>query len=103
VERRDFVQILPLKLLLFVCSIFILLSRESDGVAIFWTNPHPLRSYPFSSFSVVLWLLTTEFAACSKPPSRDNHRKTPYPKTQQRVRWGWELNVDHGIVITRSP
>jgi len=38
-------------------------------------------------FSLFLWLLTTE---CSKPPSRDNHRKAPYPKTQQRVRWGWE-------------
>jgi len=28
-----------------VCLIiFILLSRESDGYAIFWTNPHSLRS-----------------------------------------------------------
>jgi len=37
-----------------VCSIFILLSRESDGGAIFWTNPHPLRSCPYqiSEFSV---------------------------------------------------
>jgi len=30
--------------------IFILLSRESDGGAIFWTNPHPLRSYPLRSY-----------------------------------------------------
>jgi len=36
--------------LLFVCSIFILLSRESGGGAIFWTNPHSLRSCPFPSF-----------------------------------------------------
>jgi len=36
---------------LIVCSIFILLSRESDGDAIFWTNPHLLRSCPFPSFS----------------------------------------------------
>ena len=28
--------------------------------------------------------LPTEFAACSKPPSKDNRRKAPYPKTQQR-------------------
>ena len=28
--------------------------------------------------------LLTEFAACSKQPSRDNHRKTPFPKNQQR-------------------
>jgi len=39
---------------LFVCSIFILLSRESDGAgSIFWTNLHPLRSCPFPSFPVV--------------------------------------------------
>jgi len=37
---------------LFVYSIFIFLSRESDGGAIFWTNPHPLRS-KLSSFPVV--------------------------------------------------
>ena len=28
--------------------------------------------------------LSIEFAACSKPPSRDNHRKVSYPWTQQR-------------------
>ena len=28
--------------------------------------------------------LSTEFAACSKPPSRDNHCKVSYPRTQQR-------------------
>jgi len=48
------------------------------------------------------WLLITKFAACSKPPSSDYHRNAPYPRTQQRVRRGWELNLDHGIVITRS-
>jgi len=38
----------------FVCfSIFILISRESDGGAILWTNPHPLTSCPFSSFPVI--------------------------------------------------
>jgi len=88
---------------LFALSILILLSRESDGGVIFWTNPHPLRSCLFSNFPLFLWLLTIEFAAYSKPPSRENYRKEPYPRTQQRVRRGWELNLHHAIVITRSP
>jgi len=33
----------PLKSMKVACSVFILLSRESDGSAIFWTNPHLLR------------------------------------------------------------
>jgi len=70
------------------CSIFILLSQESDGGAKFWTNPHPLRVVHFQVFRLFLRLLITEnlLAACSKPPCRDNHRKAPYPRTQQRVR-----------------
>jgi len=60
---------------LFISFIFILLSRENIGGTIFWTNPHS-----------ILWLLTTEFTAFSKPPSRDNHSKVPYPSTQQRIR-----------------
>ena len=28
--------------------------------------------------------LSTEFAACLKPSSRDNHRKASYPKMQRR-------------------
>jgi len=40
-------------LFVYLGSIFILLSRESDGGALFWTNPHPLRSCPFSSFPVI--------------------------------------------------
>jgi len=35
------------------CSIFILLSRESDGDAIFWMNLHLLRNCSFPSFLVV--------------------------------------------------
>jgi len=57
----------------------------------------------FRVFRLFLWLLTTEFSACSKPPSRDNHGKTFYPRTQQRVRWEWELNLDYAIVIIQSP
>jgi len=36
-----------------ICSLFILLSQESDGGAMFWTNLHPLRSCPFLSYLVV--------------------------------------------------
>jgi len=39
-----------------------------------------------------------EFAACSKPPSSNNHRKAPYPRTQHRVRWGMEFNLHHAII-----
>ena len=31
-----------------------------------------------------LQILSTEFAACSMPSSRDYHRKASYPRTQQR-------------------
>jgi len=48
---------------LFVCFIFFLLSRESDGGAIFWTNPHPRRSCPFSRFPVAS-LTSFHFICC---------------------------------------
>ena len=32
--------------------------------------------------------MSTKFAACSKPPSRDNYRKASYPRTQQRDQGG---------------
>jgi len=35
------------------CSIFILLSLESDGYVMFWTNPHPIRNCSFPGFPVV--------------------------------------------------
>ena len=41
----------------------------------------PLIQCPVDFFE---FLLSTEFAACSRPPGRDNHRKASYPKTQQR-------------------
>ena len=28
--------------------------------------------------------LSTEYAACSKSPSKDNHRKASFPRTKQR-------------------
>jgi len=37
---------------LFICAIFIFLSRESEGGAIFLTNPHSLTSCRFPSFPV---------------------------------------------------
>ena len=47
------------------------------------TSPYGVSSDPmflriFSNFSPL------KFAACSKPPSRDNHRKASYPRTQER-------------------
>jgi len=59
---------------LFICSFFILLSRESDGSAMFWTNPHPLRSCRFLNFPVVSLTSYYWIFAFSKPPSRDNRR-----------------------------
>jgi len=49
-----------------------------------------LRVVHFQVFRLFFDFLPTEFAACSKPPSRNNHRKVLYPKTQQRVRRGWK-------------
>ena len=47
-----------------------------------WRNPHLLRSFQWSN--------VPEFAACSKPPSRDNHRIASYRRTQQRDQGGVE-------------
>jgi len=56
----------------------------------------------FYGWPLISLIFSTEFAACSKPTSRNNHRKAPYPRTQQHVRWGCELNLNHvTIVITR--
>jgi len=82
------------------CSIFILLSRKSDGGAIFWTNPHPLRSCPFPSIQV--FSLTSYHLICCLFEATKQRYKAPYPRTQQRIWWGWELNLNHAIVITRG-
>jgi len=88
---------------LFVCFAPSLSScHEKATVALYFGRIRTLLGIVhFRVFRLFLWLLTTEFAACSKPPSRYNHRKAPFPRTQQRVRWRWELNLDHAIVITR--
>ena len=50
-----------------------------------WRNPHLLRSFRRSNVPVDFFeFLSAEFAACPKSPSRDNHRKASYPRTQQR-------------------
>ena len=38
----------------------------------------------FQVFRLTFDFLPHKFAACSNPPSRDNHRKASYPRTQQR-------------------
>jgi len=80
---------------------FILLSQESDGGAIFWTNLQPLRSCPFLSFPVVS-LTSYHWICCLFEATKqrwDNHHKVPYARMQQSVQWGWELNLDHAITI----
>ena len=50
-----------------------------------WRNPQQLKRFQRFNVPVDFFeFLSTEFAACSKTPSRDNHRKASYPKTQQR-------------------
>ena len=57
----------------------------SQGAAIHWTNLHTYRSYPFCQvFWYTVRFFPRKFAACSKPPSGDNHRKASYSRTQQR-------------------
>ena len=94
--------------------IVILLSREGDDGAIFWTNPLPLRSWPF--FRLMFGFLSHKFAAYSKPSSKDNHRKASYskpsskdnhrkasyPRTQQREQ-GAGLTQDHAVVVKTMP
>ena len=69
--------------------------------AIFWTNPHPLRSWPFSKLSC--WhfdFFPRKFVACSKPPSRDNYRKASYPRTHQRDQGaGWTHDPAIRVVV----
>jgi len=72
------------------CSIFIF--HEKTTMALYFGRIRTrLGVVHFRVFWLFLWLLTTEFAACSKSPSRDNHHKMPYSRTQQSVWWGWEL------------
>jgi len=80
--------------MLFVCLFVPSLPscHEKTTVALYFGRIRTrLRVIHFRVFRLFLWLLTTEFAACSKSPSSDNHCKASYPRTQQRVRWGWEL------------
>ena len=54
-----------------------------------WRNPHLLRSYQWSNVPVDFFqFLSIQFAASSKPPSRDNHRKASYSRTQQHDQGG---------------
>jgi len=57
----------------------------------------------FRVFRLFLWLLTTEFAACSMPPSRDNHRKAPSKDTTTcSMRVGVEprsRDPDHTVAV----
>ena len=69
--------------------------------AMLWTNPHPLRSWPFSKLSCWRFdFFPRKFAACLKPPSRDNYRKAFYPRTQQRDQGaGWTHDPAIRVVV----
>jgi len=64
---------------LFVCYLFVpsLFScHEKATVALYFGRIRTrLEVVHFRVFRLFLWLPTTEFAACSKPPNWDNHRK----------------------------
>ena len=52
----------------------------------------------FQVFRLTFDFFLHKFAACSKPLSRDNHRKASYPRTQQRDQGaGW--THDHAIRV----
>ena len=72
---------------------------------IFWRNPHPLRSWPFSKLSCWRFdFFLRKFAACSKPPSSDNYRKASYPRTQQRDQGaGWTHDPAIRVVVNTTP
>ena len=70
-----------------------------------WRNPHQLKSFRGSNVPVDFFeFLSTEFAACSKPSSRDNYGKASYPK--DATTWpGCGLSPDHSIrvVVKTTP
>ena len=68
-----------------------------------WRNPHLLRSFQWSNVPVNFFkFLSTKFAAGLKPPSRDNYRKTSYPRTQQRDQGaGWTQIIRSGSLLKR--
>ena len=68
-----------------------------------WRNPHLLRGFWWFNVLVNFFkFLSTEFAACSKPPNRDNHRKASYPKTQQRDQSKIKVVVKSDACTTQS-
>jgi len=58
-------------------------------------------SVPFELQSLFVPSLSSchEKATVALYLGRIRTRKAPYPTTQQRVRRGWELNLDYAIVI----
>jgi len=85
----------------FVLIVFVLLSRESEGGAIFWTKPHPPSIWPFPSYR---WFLTSFLIiiCCSKSRNKDNCCRELYSMTQQRDFMG-KMKKNHAVVNTRSP
>ena len=80
------------------CSAYLSCHRTASG-ANWWTISKLLNAINTSCLdqSCMLWIfqwfnipvgffefLSMEFVACSKPPSRDSHCKSSYPRTHQR-------------------
>ena len=61
--------------------------KKAAVALLFLMNFQPFIGWYLSKFSYYFWLV---FATCLKQPSRDNHQKASYPKTQlsdQGVGW----------------
>jgi len=65
---------------LYACSIFILLSRKSDGGAIFGRIRTRLGFVHFRAFRLFLWLLTTWQLLLVR-----SHQAAPYPHGRNNV------------------
>ena len=58
-------------------------THEKQVALLFCINSHLLRScWPYSKLSDCRLIFPCRFATCSKPPSRCNHCKAFYPRTQ---------------------
>jgi len=87
--------------LLLFCSIFILLSQESEGCAIFWTNPHSLKSCGFEFFGWFFDFFPVNLLLVRSCQAEINVNCL-IQMSQQRDK-GESLNLDHAIIITWSP
>jgi len=87
--------------MLFVLCILILLSRESNGGAIFWTNPHSQELFTFE-FSVIS-LTSSQVICCLIEDIKHNHRKAPFLEAQECIRRGMGVELKSCDYCTVMP